>query len=303
MKIQSKMLLGLRKYNKVFSIIIKEKKKSGQPYSFREVQKEASRIYRADFRQVNLSKIRVKDVKESLKKTEDGDLKAIDVPAYWFDAQSNFNNWYQVGEWANRFSNTYPNIPVMLITKTTQRNPLVVRGATGDYDGSIFQSWTEERREEIDNSGDSQDSGSWEIGNFFGTPAYQNKEQIYAVWFEEGVDLPKVAPKPIEIEERKLVIIDELEKEEKERREKETPKKKKGRPKKIDQEEKKPLPKIGKKKPIEKKKDIEKPTPLADKNRAKELLLEEFRLGLITKKEYREDRDKIDKMYQEGGAL
>ena len=115
--------------------------------------------------------------------------------------------------------------------------------------------------------------------------------------------MPKVAPKPIEIDERKLVIIDKLEKDEKERREKEIPKKKKGRPKKIDKEDKKPLPKIKKEKPIEKKKDIEKPTPLADKNRAKELLLEEFRLGLITKKEYREDREKIDKMYQKGGTL
>lgn len=47
----------------------------------------------------------------------------------------------------------------------------------------------------------------------------------------------------------------------------------------------------------------EKRTPLADKNRAKEILLEEFKLGLITKAEYREGREKIDNMYKEGGIV
>jgi len=298
-------LIGLRKYNKVVSILVKQKKKSGEPYSFRDVQKEASRIYRADFREVNLSKIRVKDVKESSKKLEEVEIQAVDVPNYWFDSQSNFNNWYQVGEWANRFSNAYPTIPVMLITKGTERNPLVVQGATGDYDGSIFQRWTEERRDEIDSGGgDSQDSGSWEIGRFFGTPAYKDgKGQIYAVWFEEGVAIPKIPPKPTEIEPRKTILIDKLEKEEQERREKEKPKKKRGRPKKTEEEKKKPLPKVEKKKPIEKKKETQKPTPLADKNKAKELLLEEFKLGLITKKEYREGRKKIEDMYAKGGNI
>ena len=63
-----KKFSGLKKYNKVLSILVKQKKKSGEVYSFKEVQKEASRIYRADFREVNLSKIRVKDVIESSKK-------------------------------------------------------------------------------------------------------------------------------------------------------------------------------------------------------------------------------------------
>jgi len=302
MKRKNKGLIGLKKYNKVVSILVKQKKKSGESYSFRDVQKEASRIYRADFKNVALSKIRVKDVKESSKKDSELVLKASDVPQYWFDNQSDFNYWFQVGEWANRFANAFPMIPIMLITKSTERNPLVVQGATGNYEGSIFQRWTEERRDEINNSGgDDTNSGDWTIGNFGGVSAIIGGQE-YAVWLEEGLEPPKIAPKPIIIEPRKTILIDKLEKEEKERREKEVPKKKRGRPKKTEEEKKKPLPKV-KKKPIEKKKETQKPTPLADKNKAKELLLEEFKLGLITKKEYREGRKKIEDMYAKGGKI
>ena len=310
-----KKISGLKKYNKILSILVKQKKKSGEVYSFKDVQKEASRIYRADFKNVALSKIRVKDVKESSKKDSELVLEAVDVPTYWFDAQSNFNNWYQVGEWANRFSNAYPTIPVMLITKGTERNPLVVQGATGDYDGSIFQRWTEERRDEInDSGGDDGESGSWTIGNFFGTSAYTDgKGKIYAVWFEEGVSIPNIPPKPTEIEPRKTLLIDKLEKEEEERREKEKPKKKRGRPKKTEEEKKKPLPKV-KKKPIDKK-----PTPnrvseiraLIDGLRSDiETIKQEVKDGFNTKKEaqkqiskIREDISNLTRKLEKGGVI
>lgn len=301
MKRKNKGLIGLKKYNKVVSILVKQKKKSGEPYSFRDVQKEASRIYRADFKNVALSKIRIKDVKESSKKDSEIILEAVDVPTYWFDAQSNFNNWYQVGEWANRFSNAYPTIPVMLITKGTERNPLVVQGATGDYDGSIFQRWTEERRDEInDSGGDDGDSGSWTIGNFFGTPAYKDgKGKIYAVWFEEGVSIPKIPPKPTEIEPRKTILIDKLEKEEEERREKEKPKKKRGRPKKTEEEKKKPLPKV-KKKPIDKK-------PSGDRVSEIRNLIADLRQdvkdGLISKKDYAKLVKELTARLDKGGRI
>lgn len=49
----------------------------------------------------------------------------------------------------------------------------------------------------------------------------------------------------------------------------------------------------------------EKPTKttLADKNKAKELLLEEFKLGLIDKNEYRAKAKQIEDMYSKGGIL
>jgi hypothetical protein len=44
---------------------------------------------------------------------------------------------------------------------------------------------------------------------------------------------------------------------------------------------------------------------LKDRNRAKELLLEELKLGLITKEEYLDERKKINDMfkYEKGGKV
>jgi|TARA_R100000479_G_scaffold174816_1_gene124055 hypothetical protein len=56
-----------------------------------------------------------------------------------------------------------------------------------------------------------------------------------------------------------------------------------------------------------KKETVKKPTrqrtPLADKNRAKEILLEEFKLGLKTKAEYRKAVKEIEEMFDEGGII
>ena len=46
-----------------------------------------------------------------------------------------------------------------------------------------------------------------------------------------------------------------------------------------------------------KKKTTAQPTSLSDRNKAKELLLEEFKLGLINKKEYRTKVKKIENMF------
>jgi hypothetical protein len=192
----------------------------------------------------------------------------------------------------------------MLITKQTEKNPLVVQGATGDYDGSIFQRWVEEIRDTLPDPNDYK-----EIGKFVGTPAYQDdKGQIYAVWYETGVAIPKVPPRPKEVEPRKKKLVDEAEEAEKMRYLIEKPKKKRGRPKK---EKTEPLPKIKKIKPPKppkkeekpKKKEERQPTPLKDRNRAKELLLEEFKLGLITKEEYLDERKKINDMFKKGGKV
>jgi hypothetical protein len=188
----------------------------------------------------------------------------------------------------------------MLITKGTQKQPLVVQGATGDYDGSIFQKWTEDLRETLENPSESAND---EIGYFFGTPAYKdNKGQIYAVWFEDGVKIPKIPPKPEEIEPRKSLLIEEREDIEKKRREVEKPKKKRGRPKKSEEEKKKlPLPKKDKK-PIKKE---EKPQA----NRVTEIrnliadLRQDLKDGLITKKFYQEQVALLTSKLENGGII
>ena len=294
---QKKNISGLKKWNKIVSILVKDYKKRGEVYNIQEVRKLASSVYK-DFREVTPSKLKVTDVKKSAKK--ELTLEAVDVPSYWFDNQQNFTYWFQVGEWANRFANAYPTIPVMLITKGTQKQPLVVQGATGDYDGSIFQKWTEDLRETLENPSESAND---EIGYFFGTPAYKdNKGQIYAVWFEDGVKIPKIPPKPEEIEPRKSQLIEEREDIEKKRREVEKPKKKRGRPKKSEEEKKKlPLPKKDKK-PIKKE---EKPQA----NRVTEIrnliadLRQDLKDGLITKKFYQEQVALLTSKLENGGII
>ena len=300
MKKEKRNISGLKKWNKIVSILVKDYKKKGQSYDIKEVRKLASSVYK-DFRGVTPSKLKIRDVKKSAEK--EIQLEAIDVPQYWFDNQQNFTYWFQVGEWANRFANAYPTIPIMLITKGTQKQPLVVQGATGDYDGSIFQKWTEDIRESLENP-DESDS---EVGIFLGTPAYKDgKGQIYAVWFEDGVKIPKIPPKPTQIEPRKEALISEREEIEKKRREIEKPPKKRGRKKKG--EEKKPLPKVEKKPPIErkppKKKEEQDRVRLAElRNEALKMLQEDFKAGIYTKEEYKKERQKIMDKYEKGGSI
>ena len=291
-----KKISGLKKWNKIVSILVKDYKKKGETYDIKEVRKLASSVYK-DFREVTPSKLKVTDVKKSAKR--ELTIEAVDVPSYWFDNQQNFTYWFQVGEWANRFANAYPTIPIMLITKATEKQPLVVQGATGDYDGSIFQKWTEDLRETLENP----DKSDAEVGYFFGTPAYKDsKGQIYAVWFEDGVKIPKIPPKPQEIEPRKSLLIEEREDIEKKRREIEKPKKKRGRPKKSEEEKKKlPLPKKDKK-PIKKE---EKPQA----NRVTEIrnliadLRQDLKDGLITKKFYQEQVSLLTSKLESGGLI
>ena len=299
-----KQTQGLKKYNKIVSILVKEAKKKKEEYDIKAIRQRAKLAYQGvkelSFKQINLKQLKLK---ENQPKESEVEITAVDVDPKWFNDQENFTYFWQVGDWANRFSNAYPSIPIMLITKSTENNPLVVQGATGDYDGSIFQRWVEDIREELPDPNDYQ-----MIGEFVGTPAYKDgKGQIYAVWFETGVAIPKVPPKPTEIEPRKKKLVDEAEDAEKARYLIEKPKKKRGRPKKEKSEEEKPLPKPDKKKPVKKEKpkkeDKGQPTPLKDRNRAKELLLEEFKLGLINKKEYRQKVQKIEDMYEKGGKV
>lgn len=298
-----KQTTGLKKYNKIVSILVKDAKKKKEEYDIKDIRQRAKLAYQGvkelSYKQISLKRIKLQ---ENQPKEAEVEITAVDVDPKWFNDQANFTYFWQVGDWANRFSNAYPNIPIMLITKSTEKNPLVVQGATGDYDGSIFQRWVEDIREELPDPNDYQ-----MIGEFVGTPAYKDgKGQIYAVWFETGVAIPKVPPKPTEVEPRKKKLVEEAEEAEKARYLIEKPKKKRGRPKKEKGEEK-PLPKPDKKKPVKKEKPTKEekgqPTPLKDRNRAKELLLEEFKLGLITKKEYRQKVQKIEDMYEKGGKI
>lgn len=301
-RVKRNKILPLKKYNKVLSILIKNKKKNKEQYNIQDLRKEASIVYK-DFKEIPLKNIKINKVIALKNNIKEVQLEAVDVPNYWFDNQANFTYWFQVGDWANRFANAYPMIPIMLVTKASQKQPLVVQGATGDYDGSVFQKWTEGIREMLDDPDDSDG----EMGIFLGTPAYkdENSGQIYAVWFEDGSKIPKIPPKPTKLEPRKKKLIEEREEEEKKRREVEKPKKKRGRKPKSE-ETTKPLPKVEKKPPIERKppKKADNEVRLAElRNEALKMLQKDYELGVYTKKEYKIEREKILNKYEKGGVL
>ena len=284
----------LIRYNKIVSIIIKKYKKTNQKYDITEVRKLASLVY-VDFRKEAISKIPIKKVEQSALKNRKIEIKATDVPSYWFDDQTKFSYWFQIGDWANQFANAYPTIPIMLITKKNEKNPLVVQGATGIYDGSIFQRFVEDIRDSLT---EPTDSSKWveEIGIFYGTRAYF-KGKLFAVWFEEGIEVEKVAMPTKIISVKKRILIDEAEEQEKIRRKIEKPTKR-GRPKKIKGTE--PLPKIKPKvKPI---KPIEKPTAnrvteirnlISDLQKREDKLIDLVKSKLISKSEFKKQQTQI----------
>ena len=290
----------LIRYNKIVSIIIKKYKKSNQKYDISEVRKLASLVY-VDFRKEAISKIPIKKVEQSALTNSKIEIKVTDVPNSWFDDQDEFMYWYLLGDYVNGFANAYPTIPIMLITKKNEKNPLVVKGATGIYDGSIFQRFVEDIRDSLT---DPTDSPKWveEIGIFFGTRAYF-KGKLFAVWFEEGIEIEKIAMPTKIISPKKRVLIDEAEEKEKKRRKEEKPTKR-GRPKKIIGIE--PLPKVIDKKPkVKPIKPIEKPTA----NRVTEIrkLIAEFRQdlkdGLISKETYADLVKNLTSKLEQGGQI
>ena len=291
----------LIRYNKIVSIIIKKYKKTNQKYDISEVRKLASLVY-VDFRKEAISKIPIKKVEQSALTNSKIEIKVTDVPNSWFDDQDEFMYWYLLGDYVNGFANAYPTIPIMLITKKNEKNPLVVKGATGIYDGSIFQRFVEDIRDSLT---EPTDSSKWveEIGIFFGTRAYF-KGKLFAVWFEEGIEIEKIAMPTKIISPKKRVLIDEAEEKEKKRRKEEKPTKR-GRPKKIIGIE--PLPKVIDKKPKIKplKPIVEKPTS----NRVTEIrnliadLRQDLKDGFITKKFYQEQIEKLTSKLEQGGQI
>lgn len=165
-KNKKKNVSGLKKWNKIVSIIVKDYKKSNTPYDLKEVRSLASQVYADGFKDVAPSKLRVGKVKETTKKVLTKD-EVIEVTAkqlrdnpstsYWFLDEASFETWFCLGCWVQDFVNTYPNVPTMIVTSRNIKSPLVVQGAVGSYDGGIFQKWVESVRESLVNDENSEE--------------------------------------------------------------------------------------------------------------------------------------------------
>jgi len=288
----NKKHIGVEKYNRILQMLIANARKIDFKYSFKDFQRKASELY-GGYRNKSIKTITAKSVVEAkpveLKPTQRKykgvtRINAIDVPNRWFDSIWNF---FQIGEHLIDFSQAYPTIPIVI---KSEENELSFVGAIEKYDGSILQEFTEKLRIEFD--------GNYQDNTFVGTKGQKGKgKRQFAFWGTENVDFPSVIePRQISAETKELVdkreeLIDTKRK------------LKKLEKKVIKQGEKKLLPKVKPVKPTLKKITKREPTTLKDKNRAKELLIEEFKLGLITKKEYRIKIKAIDEMFDKGGLI
>jgi len=180
----------------------------------------------------------------------------------------------------------------MVVSKKLSQN-LVSIGFSGAYDGSVFQEMVEEIRMNLENP---DDSSTWDIGQFFGESAIIDGKE-YAVFFEDGTEIPSVTKPISKLPKKKKKEIDKREELEKER--------KKLKP--LKPIKKKPLPK-----PLPKPKDKpkDKPKPKSkDKDYAKEIrglisdLRQDVKDGLITKKFYMERISELTKKLNKGGKI
>ena len=300
-----KQTIGLKKWNKIFSALISDYKKTGEKYDIKEVRKEASESY-LGFKKVPLSKISKRNVVKSKVKKKitllASDIKKSDVDKIqdlFFQIAENTETNYSLFD----FHTQYPEIPILI---KTNKSELKVNRKIGAYEGSELQRFVnEELREEYDNKDKYEKVFSAVVviqkkGQPFllFTPQDINRTTLKK-YLKTNIDFPKRPEKDIKIIEKE---IEKREKTTKKRKETKKLKKKKDKNKTTTKKPtiRKKRSDVGKKR---KKKTTAQPTSLSDRNKAKELLLEEFKLGLINKKEYRTKVKKIENMFDKGGKI
>lgn len=185
--------IPLKRYNKIVSLIVKDNKKKGIDYQISEVRKQVSESIYPEFKNVQPSKIRLKQIKaiinevdqEGKEKVDTVRIKAQNVPREYFDISL---EWYELGEDNRRngyknpileLNRNYPDIPIVIKTGDKE---LRIQGVIGDYQNSKLQAFVEEVRITTNNK-----SGLL----FSGVPAwFERKNKQYAFWGTDDVDLP-----------------------------------------------------------------------------------------------------------------
>ena len=311
---------GLRKWNKIVSIIVKDLKKKGESYDIKEVRKFASQVYK-DFKDVAPSRLRVGQVKNvannlglpiiSVPERVEERVKEKDFSEYindpefqkFFNNQGEFEHYFQVGDWVNQFKNEFPELGVILDLRTDRKlpNPLYVEGETGNYAGSIFQQWVEDVRETLENPSDygTEDNA---VAGF--DARYEIRDgKLIGIWAERGTDLPENLPSP-EIIEREQVVIDGEEiTTEVEAKEVKKPLPKGKKSKKLPKKPKKVAKKTKKSSKSEISIEIEKRKKIEEYNKAIERLERLLNDKIITKKQFRTALDKLNANLEKGGKI
>jgi len=325
-----KKIAGLKKWNKIVSVLVKNYKKSGEKYDIKEVRKEASRIYKdGEFKNVAPSKIRVKDILSVkvgeiiTKKTQKKDVitaNQIDYERWYLDESFNkFTNFWMLGEFLSGLSQEYPEIPILIVSRVQGvDNPLVYEGGKSSYAGSVFQNWVEDYRDDLESADFFEDPDEQKYGEMFLATPIQINGQWYALYFGtskgfgfENYDFGNMNIEPPTPPEEIIEEVKERDKKTKAKKPKVVkPKVKKKAPKKPAKPKKKPLK-------TKKEKDKEKIDGRTKEGRASksklelarlrtralELLREDFKDGIYTKAEYKAERDRIFDRYKKGGLI
>ena len=305
---------GLRLFNKCAKQVKKEFEKQGRPEKWNEIQKWTSANVYPKFKGKSVNQVKVSEIKKELDLAL-GLTKPKKVsPCFSVFAVNRADLDEQIEWWdmENTLQGLPPNVQVRI-------NGSAEFGRTRiDQAGNInpeieVQPIVEKIREYMNN-----DSGL----NFNAVlKVVPNKKDdgsncSYFIDFVLAKGEQNLESEGQVVEERKVSQIDTgrverlkgiKSKKKKTKREKLKETKSKARPTKA--KAKKPVLKKAKKpvvkkakKPVVKKPKIQR-TSLADKNKAKEILIEEFKLGLKTKAEYRKAVEIIENMYDKGGLI
>jgi hypothetical protein len=290
---------GLILFYKCAKAVKKEFEKQGRPEKWNEIQKWTSANVYPKFKGQDPNKVTISTINNEIKVSL-GIVKAVkkspcfnvsDVNKSDFDSEV----WFEI---VNKIEGLPSNVQVQINANTNgfnlgqtsiqQRglmniemeiNPIIenIRENQDNKSGVIFVG----SRKRVPNSKDNSNCSFYLLFELTADPDLSPSDDI-------GV--PKVSG------DKDVERIPRLKKAQakatKTKREKLKDSKKKLRPTKV------------KPKPVKSKKKQKKTsTPLADKNKAKEILLEEFKLGLKTKEEYRKEVKKIENMFKEGGEV
>lgn len=298
---------GLRKWNKVFSIIIKDYKKSKIPYNIKDVRKESSEIY-VLVKNISFLKLSARKIKEAKSKKVEN---AAGVGSFYIiilATQIPKNEIDKVGGWrffeldgVLDFNNKFPEVPIVI---KTPKNEFKINGNVGGYGGSDLSNFiNNELRQEygykekyntiFESSVSIQEKHK--LPYLLITPDDLSNKQLNRL-IKEKVVFPKKVDRIVKKEIQKRIETEDVKKKRIKEEEKADKKRKKGK-----------LPKAVKPLKIIKEKDEPKKglTDIQSQELTKQLQLlrDDFKDGVYTKDEYKLEKDKLTNKYGKGGKI
>lgn len=286
---------GLRLFNKCAKQVKKEFEKQGRPEKWNEIQKWTSANLYPKFKGQSVNKVLVKDIVAEIKSLTSKQTPQKKSPCFSPFALEEedfvFSEWWDI---VNTLEGLPPNLQVRVNGSDEFGSTRIDQRISINPEVEIMPI-VEKIREYSNNK-----SGFYFKGIIKVVPNKKDDGSNCSYFIDFVLTLPDGTMVVVE-EEAKTKVVPKEKTTERVKRKKEAEKKKR-----ATKREKMKRAKTQKRPTATKKETAKKTTKekasLSEKNEAKKLLLEEFKLGLITKEEYREEREKLLKL-QKGGKL